>query len=207
MCLAFTTARSFGSFDAYLLFNDDLLVTELGVMGAFEDFRHCNLRKPTILAASTTSGDGREITYTGYRSASKIRPRAFTEVIPNGTLTSIDVFNGNFVLVPGPFFERVNGLDPGFLHTLGDIDLGITAKAGGLDIMLARLPVGSCEKNIQFDSGFRAASFLKRLAMLNHPRFRSHDFLYFVRKHRPTVLLPLFFLTFHFKRLLKLLVG
>jgi GT2 family glycosyltransferase len=206
MCRAFREANRVASFDAYLLFNDDVTVSARGVADVFEDFRQANLRNPAIVAASTTSQDGTSVTYTGFRQTSRIRPRAFDRVYPNGTMLPIDVFNGNFVLVPGPFFEAIGGLDPGYVHSLGDLDLGLVAKAKGINIWLARHPVGSCDANTLITKTFKNASFRKRLKMLQHPRLRPNDFFHYVWKHKPIVLYPCFVVLFHIKRIRSLFI-
>lgn len=140
---AFEVARTYGPFDAYLLFNDDVLVNTKAAEAFFEDYRLLNRNAPAILVAATVDDAG-SISYSGMRRMSRWRPLAVTRVIPNGSQQRCDTFNGNFVLLPGPVFENIDGLDPRFIHAYGDVDLGYRAAAAGVPIWLAEVPIGQC---------------------------------------------------------------
>lgn len=204
MCLAYQTARRHGSFDAYLLFNDDVIVNPAGVAAMFGDFHEANARCASIIVGSTVSSKSFLTTYSGYRQTSWLRPRGVIAVPPDGTLRDIDMPNGNFVLVPGPFFEEIGGLDPGYVHGHGDIDLGLVAKRRGLKVFLARSPIGFCEDNA---ATYKSAGFAKRLALLRHSINRSGDFSHFVLKHRPLALYPVYMMVFHLKWLKSVLFS
>src|SRR5689334_2811781 len=62
MCRAFEEAKRYSPFDAYMLFNDDLAITNDGLANAFDDFCTLNADKPSILAAATLGPDGLTIT-------------------------------------------------------------------------------------------------------------------------------------------------
>jgi GT2 family glycosyltransferase len=198
MCLAYRNARRHGSFDAYLLFNDDVVVDGDGVAAIFADYREANSVAPAILGGSTTSPDGAQITYSGYRRIPSIfRPRASESVPPDGSLRSIDMPNGNFLLAPGPFFESIGGLDSGYIHDHGDIDLGLVAKKHGVPVYLARRSIGVCEANPIVKIKFKNAPFWERWRMLQHPLKRPNDYQHYVRKHMPRVLYPFYMTAYH----------
>lgn len=143
MCRAFQVAQTLGRFDSYLLFNDDVLVDSKVASAFFAEFVYLNADSPAILVAATVDEAG-NISYSGMKRLARTRPLAITRLDPNGSFQRCDTFNGNFVLVPGPFFESVGGLDPYFKHAYGDIDLGYRAAKVGIPIWLSGFPIGLC---------------------------------------------------------------
>jgi GT2 family glycosyltransferase len=184
MCSAYRLARKHGSFDAYLLFNDDVIVDAEAIKSFFADFRRLNAQQPAILVGSTRSREGGEITYTALRRVSLWRPMAIERVMPNGTLQPCDSFNGNFVMVPGAFFEEVGGLDPRYKHAYGDLDLGYVAGQHGILRLLAAEPIGWCEPHAPLPP---PTTWLERLQRKTRGMWVKHDsFLqrsYFLLKH------------------------
>lgn len=179
MCRAFQVAQSLGRFDGYLLFNDDVSV-DAGIASVFfAEYSYLNADAPAILVASTTDEVG-NISYSGMKRVSRRRPLAVTRIDPNGSLQRCDTFNGNFVLVPGAFFESVGGLDPYFKHAYGDVDLGYRATKAGITVWLAGSPIGQCNPAppIQQPTNKREhrlqklrARWLKRDSLLQRIRF------------------------------------
>lgn len=201
MCHAYEAARASGPFDAYLLFNDDVATEAEGVKAFFADYLSANSKAPSILVGSTTSSEGSKITYSGFRRIPTIwRPRASVRVVPDGTFRDIDMPNGNFVLVPAPFFESIGGLDPGYVHNFGDVDLGLVAKKHGVNVFLAPSTVGVCDNKPAYFRAFCEANLAKRWRMLKHPLTQPCDYSHFVWKHSPRFLYPLYMLVFHLKR-------
>jgi GT2 family glycosyltransferase len=145
MCRAYQAARKHGSFDAYLLFNDDVFIDRDHVLAFFDKYLELNAERPAALAGSTRWHGSDAISYSAFRRASRVSPLSIERVQPDGTLQRCDTFNGNFVLVPGRFFEQVGGLDRRFRHTYGDIDLGYVAGKHGVPTYLAPMPIGRCD--------------------------------------------------------------
>jgi GT2 family glycosyltransferase len=201
MCRSYDAAREHGSFDAYLLFNDDVITDPNGAAELFRDFQQANLNKPAIVVGSTLSWDGSMVTYSGYRRISRYRPRANRQVFPDGTLRDLDMPNANFALVPGAFFESVGGLYPGYLHDHGDSDLGLVAKKRGVDVFLARRPVGFCDANPIFNNAFKNANLPKRWTMLRDPIKGPNNYSHFVWRHMPKALYPAYMIVFYAKKI------
>jgi len=196
---AYEAARRTGSYDAYLLFNDDMVLDPDGVRAFFADYREVNTRGPSMLGGATLAKDGSEITYSGFRKTSVLRPLAGVRIVPDGTLRPMDMPNGNFLLSPGPFFESVGGVDPTYFMGYADIDLGLTARRHGVDLFLARKPVGFCDSNPLTES-LKTASFKERLKILNRPIFQFFGYSHFVLKFAPRILYPIYFLAFYIRR-------
>lgn len=58
-----------------------------------------------------------------------------------------DTFNANCVLIPWGFFEKSGGMDPHYVHSLGDFDYGLTLKRLGAKIYPSEQYVGICNPN------------------------------------------------------------
>lgn len=188
MCLAF--AKTMGeAFDAYLLFNDDSAVHPERVTRFISDFVRLNQVSPAILVGPMTSVDGKP-TYAGFRRVHRLRPLSFAQVLPNGALQRVDAFNGNFVLIPGAFMRRVGGLDPGYRHSYGDLDLGLMAKKEGIGVILWSQPVGVCDRNPPLSSILKGQSFYNRLKYLFLGKNHISQYIHFCWKHMPKVLFP-----------------
>jgi len=192
MCLAYSVAHKVQQFDAYLLFNDDGKLYEGRLSGFFDSYRAANVAQPTIVVGAMTSRSGECVTYSGLRRTSKYRMLAFEQVGTEDASRVCDTFNANFVLVPGPFFESIGGLDPHFRHGLGDIDLGLVARALGLDVVMHKSPVGVCERGVTVSERVSLGSLKERWQLLFSGPTGIRPYLYFAWKHGRRYLYPLY---------------
>lgn len=186
MCAAYSAAQKHGRFDAYLMFNDDVIINIGAVQRLFSEYHIINTNKDIILAGSTLSPDGRAVTYSAFRRLSRYRPLAVRRLLPNGKLQRCDSFNGNFVVIPGRFFEKVGGLDPYFKHGYGDLDLGYVAQRSNIPTYLFGEPIGFCAENT---SAPRASTIRKRFQQWAQKPWLAHDSIreraYIIWKHAP----------------------
>ncbi|PHR21883.1 MAG: hypothetical protein COA41_01910 [Sphingopyxis sp.] len=164
MCRAYELSRSQGSFDAYLMFNDDVFVLREKLKEFTREYFEINQNCCAILAAATESEIDQSITYSAKNLYHRSRPLALKSIPPNGKLQQCDTFNGNFVMFPGEFFEQVGGNDPKYVHAYGDIDLGLVAKKRGIPRFLASKTIGYCEaNNIARNEAIRTKPFILHL--------------------------------------------
>lgn len=185
MALAYESARaSAHEFDAYMLYNDDVLLDD-----NFIEFLHLyrDLDDRILVGAFREPASG-EISYSGFVRVGRLRPFAFREPELVGTLIPIDTFNGNLVLIPAKTFESLGGLDPAYTHAYGDIDLGLRAKAIGVECYLYGSPVGFCERGNSLDARIRAADLRSRWKLLFGYPHGPSSHLRFARKHGIAVL-------------------
>ena len=153
MCAAYRAARAFPTdFDAYLLFNDDVVLDRGALAETITAFVTLNRLRPTALTGAMRSpADGRPV-FEGLRREPAhrpfprpFRPPFFSRLAPDGTVREVDSFFGNFVLVPAAAMHAVGGLDPRFLHRYGDTDLGLRLGEQGCRLCLLPATVGCCE--------------------------------------------------------------
>jgi GT2 family glycosyltransferase len=185
---AFEMAQCRGHFDAFLLFNDDVLVEQQGIASFFREYEELNHRGAAILVGATR-WEGR-ITYSGFRRRTKYRPLALTRVNPCESIQPCDTFNGNFVLVPGHLFETLGGLDGRYVHAYADIDLGYVAAQRGVRSYIATRPVGACADNGGPPEAGGLPGFLLRLRGTRVKMDSLGQRLHFLRKHTPAAVLP-----------------
>jgi GT2 family glycosyltransferase len=75
------------------------------------------------------------------------RPLDFRRVGILPTVTTVDTFNGNVVLIPVEVGQRLGGPDVHFPHAMGDIDFGLRARRAGILMQQAPGSLGLCELN------------------------------------------------------------
>jgi GT2 family glycosyltransferase len=100
----------------------------------------------SVVIGATRDPVSGEATYSGMRKAG-IHPLRFDLVSPHDSTQCIDAFNGNLVMVPLAVAHLLGGIDGGFSHALADIDYGMRCKRAGVNVLLAPLTYGTCERN------------------------------------------------------------
>lgn len=178
MCRAYENARSAGTYDAYMLFNDDAMLMPDALNKLLSAYIKLNKFAPSVIIGAMCSRATGETTYAGFTIAAKFRPSTFHPVRPDGTLRECDTFNGNCVLVPASLMDEVGGPDPAYHHSYGDIDLGLVLRKRGCKSYLLPDHVGYCEPNISV----RQSDFLKRLRALYSPPHPISDQIHFTYK-------------------------
>ena len=126
-----------------------------------------------ILVGATRGPDG-TLTYSGYDKA--FTPFAFRlrRISPNGSLRTIDTFNGNIVIVPREVFEILGPNDPAFFHIFGDTDYGLRARAAGIDVWLLPQTIGTCAPNAyKREHGFTFGSRATQLSLTQRWRIAN----------------------------------
>lgn len=180
MVLAYRTARSSGKeFDAYMLYNDDVLLDD-----RFVDFvRQYIELDGVILVGALCDPQTGATTYSGVRHVPHRTRLNFAPVEPTGRLAPVDTFHANCVIVPANVFEALGGLDPAYTHYLGDFDLGLRATAMGVQSLLFGSPVGDCPEGVSHAMRVRSADFRERWRLLFHYPHHLGPEIYFLRRH------------------------
>lgn len=191
MCHAYRQARIHAKkYDAYLLYNDDVHILREKFPNFMDEFVALNKIAPSILAAAMKSPISDDVTYSGFRRTSSFRPAAVERVDPNSQVQPCDTFNGNLVVIPATFFDKIGGMDPVYRHAYGDIDLGLTAQRHAVGVYLASGVVGACTANTPIVARLRGEKFGRRWKILFGYSNSINDYIHFVRKNGPRFLWP-----------------
>lgn len=202
MVQAYQTARQSGrEFDAYMLFNDDVLLDDefLRFVAEYRKLDDC------ILVGAFTEPSADQISYSGYRRLSWWRPLSFVKVDLADPLVPVDAFNGNLVLIPAATFEALGGLDPRYTHAYGDLDLGLRAKSLSVKSFVYGVPIGTCARGRSLDERIRAARIRDRWRLLFEYPHGLNSYLRFASVHCPPTLVPLYAVHEILRRAMKLM--
>ena len=99
-----------------------------------------------VLVGAMRDPETGQLTYSGHRRGG-LHPLNFVAVEPNGTLQSIETFNGNLVFVPIKTARALGGIDGSFWHFGADTDYGLRVRQGGFELLLLSRIVGSCPRH------------------------------------------------------------
>ncbi len=157
MDVAYKAALASGTkWDAYLLYNDDVVLNPGALGDVVETFVALNREAPAALYGPMCTSDGKP-SYPGRSVNPKhnplrrpFNPRLLMETPPNGAIRPCDTFHANCLLVPGDLMEELGGMDPWFLHRHGDTDLGFRLARRGCRNLVMPHYVGTCELNPPF---------------------------------------------------------
>jgi GT2 family glycosyltransferase len=128
----------------YLLVNDDVDFTPHAVEQLIAEYeKACTGNSGAALVGATCDAAGK-FTYGGIRYDRGIH---YHEVTPEQKDRECDTFNMNCLLLDEKTFRAVPGFDAHYVHSLADLDYGLTMKRMGIAVQTAPFYVGICEKN------------------------------------------------------------
>lgn len=210
MCAAYQKAKQIGSFDAYLLANDDVdlfVGKAIDFIRRYDSYRLAD--RHVCLVGETISATSGEVTYGGFNRGSRWKATEFQRThVPRAEVDfPCETFNANFVLVPGRGFEQVGGLDPNYKHGFGDLDLGLALGAIGYKSMVYSEPIGVCEKGPSLSDRLSVLSRRKRAAALFTGPHGLGPYAHFIRKNSPRIGIPIFLMQSIVKRLVKTIAA
>jgi GT2 family glycosyltransferase len=168
--------------DALLIANDDIALRPGAMAEALSLFATLNRAGRQTAVVGAFQHDG-VTTYSGFRRRPWRGPGALTLVEPSDQPEPCDAFNGNFVLLPASACRAIGGMDGGFRHSGGDIDLGYRLKASGVDIVVAPGHLGHCEKGLSMAARAQRLSRRDRLRLVISPLRSPGDIARLAFKH------------------------
>ena len=186
MWWAFDTALK-EHFDAYVLFNDDVVLYPGALRQVLLLAEGCLARQePAIIVGSTRESSTGEVTYGGFARREKGPTSSFQLIHPDPVLPlPCDTMNGNFVLIPSLVAQSVGNLEKRFHHMFGDVDYGLRARKAGFNLLIAPGFVGECEKNTTSGTWQdRRVPFRERLKKVSSPKgLPFADWFLFTLRH------------------------
>lgn len=96
-----------------------------------------------------------------------------------------DTFNANCVLIPYEVFTKVGAIDENYVHSLGDLDYGLTLRNNGYEIHSSKNYVGICNKNsIKNTWGDTSLMIKDRIRKKENPKGApTKQWFYFLKKN------------------------
>lgn len=188
-----------GTFDGYLLLNDDTnvypeLFDELVKIDQYS-LDHFGTAGVYIGATEYNS----ELTYSGALITNAFLYKQ-KRLIPNGMPQKCDIGNANILYVSKESVEKVGIMTKGYAHGMGDYDYTLKASRKGVPVLLSPLVWGECPyDHDDYYSSFASKSLKERRKYVYHPLgldFKSH--LKFVKSFFP-LRAPLVWLSAQFK--------
>lgn len=135
-------------YDYYMLLNDDTLLNPDSIQRMV--VAHYGLGSSrAIIVGTVVDPDSGELTYGGRLRSSQWHPLRFEGIVKPDPVNVLpcDTFNGNCVLIPNVVIASIGNLSSRFTHLNGDFDLGLRAKAEGIELLVAPGFVGTCKRD------------------------------------------------------------
>lgn len=162
-------------YDYYLWLNDDTVLYD----GCLDELLACHrsVGELCIVSGLVEDESRTKTIYGGYDAHNQ-------RLLANGDVQDVVRMNGNVVLVPHKVVERIGILDPYFIHDLGDVDYGLTAREQGIRVVTTRCNVAQGTANDACRIRQHGVSLRQRFRYLNSPLGAplAQNF-YFRRKH------------------------
>lgn len=148
-------------YDYYMWLNDDTFIYNDCVMKLYNASAEKD-DKAIIVGATVDTTTRKHVTYGG---------RTDKEFAPiNGSLTEINHFNGNIVLIPAEVYATLGNLDYYYTHSKGDFDYGIRARKAKIQMYQVGKPLGECDSHPHIDKWCDPeVPFKKRWQLMHRP--------------------------------------
>lgn len=103
-------------------------------------------RPSAVLVGAMRDPATGQLTYSGMCRGG-VHPLNVVPIEPNGTLQSVETFEGNLVFVPTKIARALGGIDGSLSHFGADTDYGMRVRAAGFELLLLPRIVGCCAFN------------------------------------------------------------
>lgn len=177
--------------DYYLLLNDDTFVLD----NVFDEFKlaesYCKdtFHKVGLYSGVTHAvGNPKLITYSGDKYTSKFMGK-LRRVQPNGKPQRVDMTNANILLVDKTVVEEIGIFDEHYKHSNADYDYSNQANKNGFAVVITANACGVCEYDHVVGSDdlkIASISLRERKKYLSHPLHSDKEYLYYIKKNRPS---------------------
>ena len=149
--------------DLILLINDDVKLTDNSLEILMNSLVVAAENSPAIIVGSTSTIRSNSLSYGGFHRGPWWNRLKIRRLQPTGQMQSCDTFNCNIVLANVAVFDKIHFLDHRFIHSMGDIDLGLRAKKVGIPIFIAPGILGHCDENPDIELKLNRWQIIKRV--------------------------------------------
>lgn len=150
------------NYDFYLWFNDD---ADLYKDALLTMFKSSSIAGENAIITGAFCDKNGKATYGG-----KFKNR--TLVQPMGSITTVELMNGNLVLIPDVVFGKVGLVSNHYRHGFGDYDYGLRANKMGVQTYLSGTYVGKTERHDELIPIYfsKDKTIFQRWGILHDPR-------------------------------------
>jgi GT2 family glycosyltransferase len=171
MRMAFAAAME-RDFDYYLWLNDDTMLYPDAIGRLLETANALTRGRPGIVVGPTQDPATGALSYGGYvRPHRLLKPITLRFVPPASQPMRCETLTGNCVLLSRAVVVSLGNLDPGFTHSMGDVDYGLRAHKAGFPIWIMPGFAGTCSDNPTFGTfADTSLSLTERMREILHPK-------------------------------------
>lgn len=171
MYVAWTEACKTKNYDYYIWLNDDIELFDESLLNGIKSCKIVN--NNAIITGAFLSKKNGDLTY----GAKFINDK---KIGPNGKLQEIQIFFGNFLVVPNIVVKKIGIIDPIYKHAYGDNDYSLRAMKNNIKAYLMPQYVGYCEAHSYTEKYInKELSIRERFKALYSPIYTPHDaFIY-----------------------------
>jgi GT2 family glycosyltransferase len=189
MRLAWNNAISTKKYNAFILINDDVILSEdfLFLFLNTDSFSKNKFQKSGIYSATTVSRINNNVTYSGNRIISNGLRLTSKRINPKNIPQAIDTVNANILWVDASVVNEIGILDKRFKHGIADYDYALRAKKANFPVLLTMGIGGYCENDKK--SPNLNKSIINRIEYLKSPTgYSYYEYIYYLKKHYPLTL-------------------
>lgn len=188
MRLAWETALKENKYDAFLLLNDDVLLTESCLINLLVAHHHSLKVKGEagIYVGSTVDGKNQNITYGGHlitKNGFILRTR---KVIPTNYPQICHLANANILWVSRECVNQIGIFEKFYTHGIADYDYTYNAFKHDIPLWIAPGVCGICMNDHGYNWQKQSVTLKERIRYLKSPKGLAYkEYLYYIRKNFP----------------------
>ena len=174
-----------GTYDFYLLLNDDVVLFDDAVSRLFEAYK-LSEKPGNILLGGVRDPKKQRMTYGGMILKNRLTGKTKMIEPDEAGLKACDIGNANIMLVDKATVEKIGIFADSWTHAFADFDYTLTAIKNGVNVWLAPGYYGHCENDHEITWLSQETPLKKRIEYLYSPKGLSlKDYLHYLRRHFP----------------------
>lgn len=172
-------------YDLFLLFNDDVLLTEGSIEKLMHTYEHTQ-RNGVVLIGSTISPTSEKLSYGGHCLYKLDRAAYFIVKPDDNKAIPCHLGNANVFLVDSFTVNKTGIFSEAYTHYLADFDYTLSAVKNDIEVLLAPGYYGYCEDDHGDNWLTGSYSLKQRISYLYNVKGLAYkEYLHYIKKHFP----------------------
>lgn len=191
MRLAWETAHSNGSYDIYLLINDDVVLKTdfFNNLIKADQYSYSRTGEGGIYSGATVDKISGKISYGGSRVKDYLFLIRIKKLTPINVVQECDITNANILWVSKNVVDKIGIFDNYFTHGIADYDYSLQAKRYMIPVLLAPNVCGYCSHDHGKNWRNSQHPLKSRIEYLKSPKGLAYgEYMYFIKKFYPAFL-------------------